>query len=98
MKKKNIYFLAPKNKWGTYFYYKEISEYLIKNNSDIYDIKFVNSLFDYIKLHFIKVDIIFSIIPFVFKPLWSKKYIFNLHWDYKRERKNKWLWVKLLYL
>ncbi len=98
MKKKTIYFLAPKNKWWTYYYYKEISEYLIKNNSDIYDIKFVNSLFDFIKLHFIKSDVIFSIIPFIFKPFFTKRYIFNLHWNYKIERWNKWLWVKLLYL
>lgn len=96
--KKKIYFLAPKNEWWTYFYYKEISEYLIKNYSDIYDIYFCNSLFDYIKLHFIKTDTIFSIIPFLFNPIWAKKYFFNLHWNYKIERKNKWLWVKLLYL
>jgi hypothetical protein len=96
--KKKIYFLAPKNEWWTYFYYKEISEYLIKSYSDIYDVYFCNSLFDYIKLHFIKTDIIFSIIPFLFKPIWAKKYFFNLHWNYKIERKNKLLWVKLLYL
>lgn len=98
MKKKKIYFVAPKNKWGTYYYYKDISDYLIKNYSDIYDIYFCASLREYIKLHFIKTDIIFSIIPFIFKPLFTKKYIFNLHWNYKIERKNKWLWVKLLYL
>lgn len=96
--KKKIYFLAPKNEGWTYFYYKEISEYLIKDYSDIYDVYFCNSLFDYIKLHFIKTDTIFSIIPFLFKPIWAKKYFFNLHWNYKIERKNKWLWVKLLYL
>lgn len=98
MKKKKIIFLAPKNEWWTYFYYKEISEYLIKNHSDIYDVYFCNSLTDYIKLHFIKTDTIFSIIPFLFKPIWTKKYFFNLHWNYKIERNNKWLWVKLLYL
>lgn len=96
--KKKVYFLAPKNEGWTYFYYKELSEYLIKNYSDIYDVYFCNSLKDYIKLHFIKADIIFSIIPFLFKPIWSKKYFFNLHWNFKIERKNKWLWVKLLYL
>lgn len=96
--KKTVYFLAPKNKWWTYFYYKKITEYLIKNYNKEYNIIFCNSLFDYIKLHFIKTDITFSIIPFFFKPLCSKKYIFNLHWNYKVERKNKWLWVKLLYL
>lgn len=96
--KKKIYFLAPKNEGWTYFYYKEISEYLIKNCSDIYDVYFCNSFTSYIKLHFVKTDIIFSIIPFLFKPIWTKKYFFNLHWNYKIERNNKWLWVKLLYL
>lgn len=98
MKKKKIYFLAPKNKWGTYYYYKNISEYLIQNHSDTLDVYFVNSLIDYIKLHFIKTDYIFSIIPFFFKPIFAKKYIFNLHWNFKIERKNQWLGVKLLYL
>jgi len=98
MKKKKIYFLAPKNKWWTYFYYKDIVSYLDENYWENYDVYFLNTFFDYIKLHFIKSDIIFSIIPFIFKPLFTKKYIFNLHWNYKIERKNKWLWVKLLYL
>lgn len=98
MKKKKIVFLAPKNKWWTYYYYKDISDYLIQNHSDEFDVYFCNSLFDYIKFHFLKVDIIFSIIPFLFKPLFVKRYIYNLHWNYKVERKIKWLWVKLLYL
>lgn len=95
--KKKIYFLAPKNDGWTYFYYKEISEYFIKNYPDLYEVYFCHSLKDYIKLHFIKADVIFSIIPFFFKPMRSKKYFFNLHGNYKRERKNTWLWVKLLY-
>lgn len=96
--KKKIYFLAPKNEWWTYFYYKEISEYFIKNHSELYEVYFCHSLKDYIKLHFIKVDIIFSIIPFFFQPMGAKKYFFNLHGNYKKERNNTWLWVKLLYL
>ncbi len=96
--KKKIYFLAPKNEWWTYFYYKEISEYFIKNHSELYEVYFCHSLKDYIKLHFIKADIIFSIIPFFFQPMGAKKYFFNLHGNYKIERKNSWLWVKLLYL
>lgn len=98
MRKKKIVFLAPKNEWWTYYYYKDISDYLIQNHSDEFDVYFCNSLFDYIKFHFLKVDIIFSIIPFLFKPLFVKRYIYNLHWNYKVERKIKWLWVKLLYL
>lgn len=96
--KKKIIFLAPRNEWWTYFYYKDIYSFLVLNYSNDYDIYFYNSLIDYIKLHFSKSDIIFSIIPFLFKPIWTKKYFFNLHWNYKIERKNKWLWVKLLYL
>jgi len=96
--KKKIYFLAPNNTWGTYYYYKNISDYLIKYYSHEIDVYFCNSFSDYIKLHFIKTDFIFSIIPFLFKPIRTKKYFFNLHWNYKVERKNKWLWVKLLYL
>lgn len=94
---KNIYFLSPKTKGGTYYYYKDISEFLINNYPNKYKIIFCNSLFDYILLHFKKTDVVFSIIPFIFKPLFCKKYIFNLHWNYKIERKNKWFWVKLLY-
>lgn len=94
---KTIYFLAPKTKWGTYYYYKEISDFFINNHPNKYKIIFCNSIFDYILLHFKKSDVVFSIIPFIFKPLFCKKYIFNLHWNYKIERKNKWFWVKLLY-
>lgn len=94
---KNIYFLSPKTKWWTYYYYKDISDFLINNYPNEYKIIFCNSLFDYILLHFKKTDVVFSIIPFMFKPIFCKKYIFNLHWNYKIERKNKWLWVKLLY-
>lgn len=98
MKKIKIAFLAPKNKWWTYYYYKDIVEYLNKEYSTEFEVHFFNSLSSYIKLHFLKFDIVFSIIPFLFKPLFVKKYIYNLHWNYKIERKNKWLWVKLLYL
>lgn len=95
---KNIYFLAPQVEWWTYYYYKEISDYLIKNYSDTYDVHFCNSLRDYIKLHFIKTDIIFSIVPFFFKPIGTKKYFFNPHGNYKIDRKSRRLGVKLLYL
>ena len=83
--KKKIAFLAPKNKWGTYYYYEGISEYLDKNYSDLYDVYFFSGYFNYFKLHFQKFDTIFSIVPFFWKPLWAKKYIFNLHWNYKQE-------------
>jgi hypothetical protein len=94
--KKKIVFIAPKNEWGTYFFYKDITSWLF--NTKEYEVIFVNSFFWWLKYHFIQTDIIFSIIPFLFKPIWTKKYFFNLHWNYKLERKNKWLWVKLLYL
>jgi len=53
---------------------------------------------EYLLWHFKKADIIFSIVPFFFKPIGAKKYIFNLHGNYKIERKNKGLGVKLMYL
>lgn len=96
--KQKIYFLAPQNTWGTYYYYKNISDYLIKYYSHEYDVYFCNSFLDYIKLHFIKTDFVFSIIPFLFRPIRTRKYFFNPHWNYKVERRNKWLWVKILYL
>ena len=95
---KTVVFIAPKWKWWTYYYYKDITDYLIENCKSEYNVIFCNSLKDYIKRHFKKADIIFSIIPFFFKPLWAKKYIFNLHWNYKIERKSKSLWSKLQYL
>lgn len=94
---KKVVFLAPHAKWGTYTYYKSMTEYLQKHYADQYEICFCHSFLNYIKLHFQNTDIIFSVIPFIFKPLWTKKYIYNLHWDYKVERKRRWLWVKLLY-
>jgi len=95
---KTIVFIAPTWKWWTYYYYKDITDYLIKNHSDKYNIIFCSSLKDYLLRHFKKADIIFSIIPFFFKPLWAKKYIYNLHWNFKKERKSNNLWSKLLYL
>lgn len=93
---KKIVFIAPKNKGGTYYYYQNISQELQKNKD--LRIIFISSFFWWIKYHFLSADTIFSIVPFVFKPLWAKKYIYNLHGNYHIERKNKWLWVKLLYL
>lgn len=95
---KKLVFISPKWKWGTYYYYKDITDYLIENYKNQYDVIFCNSLKDYILRHFKKADIIFSIVPFLFKPLLSKKYIFNLHWNFKEERKSKNLWAKLQYL
>ncbi len=95
---KTVVFIAPKWKWWTYYYYKDITDYLIKNYWDEFEVIFCNTLKDYLLRHFKKADIIFSIIPFFFKPLWAKKYIFNLHWNYKTERKSKSLWAKLQYL
>ena len=95
---KTVVFIAPIWKWWTYYYYKDITDYLIENFGDKYNVIFCSSLKDYLLRHFKKADIIFSIIPFLFKPLWAKKYIYNLHWNFKTERKTHNLWSKLLYL
>lgn len=95
---KKIYFLAPNGKGGTYYYYKHITDYLKWELLDEFEIIFCNSIIDYFKLHFIKSDAIFSIIPFLFKPLFCKKYIYNLHGNYKIERRKFCFWLKLLYL
>lgn len=95
---KTIVFIAPLQKGGTYYYYKEISDFIIEHYPKQYNVHFCSSFLEYFLWHFKKADIIFSIIPFFFKPLGAKRYIYNLHGNYKPERKNKWLWVKLLYL
>lgn len=97
-KKIKIAFLAPETKWWPYYIYKDIVEALKSDFWNKLDVYFYNSKKDWVKLHFKKIDFIFSVIPFLFKPLWAKKYLYNLHWNYKIERKNKWLGVKLLYL
>jgi len=98
MKKKKIVFYAPISKGGTYYYYKYISEYFQKHYSDKYEVYFYNSLLNYIKIHFLKADILFSIVPVFFRPIRVKKFFFNLHWNYKIERIRRWVSIKLLYL
>lgn len=98
MKKIKIAFLAPEMKWGPFYIYKDISDWLKKEHWNELDIHFFNSKLEWVKLHFIKYDFIFSVIPFLFKPLWVKKYIFNLHGNYNIEKNRRSLWNKLLYL
>jgi len=91
-KKIKIAFMAPESKGGPYHIYKEIVKELNKKYWNQVEAYFFNSKKDWLKLHFTKFDVIFSVIPFLFKPLGTKKFIFNLHWNYKIERKKKWLW------
>ncbi len=96
---KKIYFLAPETKGGPYYIYKNISEYLQQKYPN-YKIKFLNSKKDYWKLQlwlFWKIDYLFSVIPFPFRPRNIKNYIFNPRWNWKIEKLKKWLWNKLLY-
>lgn len=97
-KKLKIAFIAPETKWWPYFVYKEIVEWLKEKYSDELDIQFFNSKKDWLKLHFMKYDFIFSVIPFLFKPIWCNKYIFNPRWNFELEKKKNKLWNKLLYL
>ncbi len=96
--KKKVVFMAPETKWWPYYIYKEMVECLKKKYWKELDIYFFHSKKDWFKLHFNKYDVIFSVIPFLFKPLKTKKYFYNLHGNFKIEKKRKWLWNKLLYL
>lgn len=95
---KTIYFLAPEKKWGPYYIYKDIVDYINDKFSDKYKAILCNSKTDYFMLHFKKVDYIISVIPFLFKPLWVKKYYFNPRWNWEIEKKKNSLWNKLQYL
>lgn len=96
--KKKVAFLAPENKWWPYYIYKDIVEGLKEKYSEELDVYFFNSKKDWLKLHFARYDVLFSVIPFLFKPLWVKKFVYNLHGNFEIEKKNKSLWNKLLYL
>ena len=97
-KKIKIAFLAPISKWWPYYIYKDLVKWLNKKYPNELDVILFNSKKDWLKLHFVKYDYIFSVIPFVFKPLWTKKYIFNPRWNFELEKKKNKLWNKLLYL
>lgn len=98
MKKRKIAFMAPEWKWWPYFIYKNLINWLGKLYWNKFELYFFNSKKDWLKLHFKKYDYIFSVIPFLFKPIWAKKYIFNPRWNFQLEKKNNNLWNKLLYL
>ena len=93
-----IAFLAPEKKWWPYYVYKEIVRWLEEKYWKELEIDFLNSKKAWLKLHFAKYDMIFSVIPFLFKPFWAGKFIYNLRWNFEIEKKNKSLWNKLLYL
>lgn len=98
MNKKKIAFMVPETKWWAYYVYKEVVEWLKEKYWNELDIYFFNTKKDWLKLHFAKYDIIFSVIPFLFKPIRTKKFIYILVWNYLEERKKNRLWNKLLYL
>ncbi|MBS8122111.1 glycosyltransferase [Candidatus Vampirococcus lugosii] len=96
--KKKIAFLAPENKGGPYYIYKDMVEVLKEKYGKELDVYFFNSKKDWLKLHFARYDVLFSVIPFLFKPLRIKKFVYNLHGNFEIEKKNKSLGNKLLYL
>ena len=96
--KKKVAFMAPQTKWWPYFIYKDLVNWLKEKYWKELDVYLFNSKSDWLKLHFLKFDVIFSVIPFLFKPLWAKKFIFNLHGNFEIEKKKPSLWNKLLYL
>lgn len=93
-----VAFMAPSTKWWPYYLYKEIVEWLNKKYWNKLDVHFFNTKSAWFKLHFTKYDYIFSVIPFLFKPLKTKKYYYNIHGNFETERKRKNIWNKLLYL
>lgn len=96
--KKKIAFLSPETKGWPYYIYKDIVDWLNQRYQDKLDVYFYNSKKDWLKLHFARFDYVFSVIPFLFKPLSTKKFIYNPRWNFEIEKKNKSLWNKLLYL
>ena len=97
-KKIKVAFMAPETKWWPYFIYKELVNWLNEKYWNQLEVYFFNSKKDWLKLHFTKFDVIFSVIPFLFKPIWTKKFIFNPRWNWEIEKKKRWLGNKLLYL
>lgn len=95
---KKIAFMSPSTKGGPYYIYQEFVDELNKNHWNKIQAYFFSSKKDWIKLHVAKYDCIFSVIPFLFKPLGTKKYYYNIHWNFEIERKRSSLWNKLLYL
>jgi len=94
---KKIAFLAPTTKGWPYFIYKELVESLNKKYWNKIEAHFFHTKKDRLKLHFNKYDTIFSVIPFLFKPVWAGKYIFNPRGNFELEKKINRIWNKLLY-
>jgi len=98
MKKIRIAFMSPEWKGWPYFIYKDFVDWLKNKYPNRFDIYFYNSKKDWLKLHFAKYDFIFSIIPFLFKPIWTKNFYISIYWNYNIEKKKNKLGNKLLYL
>jgi len=93
-----IAFMAPETKWWPQFIYKELVKWLNTKYWEKIEAHFFCSKKDWLKLHIAKYDTIFSVIPFLFKPIWTKRFIFNPRWNRNIEKKKKGVWNKLLYL
>ena len=97
-KKIKIAFMAPETKGWPSFIYKDFVNWLKDKYWDNLEIYFLNSKIDWLKLHFVKYDYIFSVIPFLFKPIFSKNFFISIYWNFNIEKKKSRLWNKLLYL
>jgi len=94
MKNKKIIFVLPKTKWWAYYVYNTITN-ILKNKW--YNVIVENTIKWWLLSHFWnRNNIIFSVIPFLFKP--SKQYNYLLVWNYLKEKQKNRLWNKLLYL
>lgn len=82
MKNKSILFSVARWNWGASKVYKDIVYYI--NHKYWYNIELVHPMKNWIFSHFKTYDIVFSSIPFFFKPKTSKFYSI-LVWNYKKE-------------
>lgn len=97
-KKIKIAFMVPEGKWWPYYLSQRLKEDLEKKYNT-FDISIFNTKSKRLSLHFsTRYDILISVIPFLFKPVWIKIFVFNPHWNFVIERKNNTPGNKLQYL
>lgn len=94
---KKIYFVAPMSKWWPYFMYKEIIDNLEKELAEEYSFVLINSFWWRLKTHIIASHCVISVIPFLFRPLFTSNFFFNPRGNRRYEKRQPWLWKKLLY-
>jgi len=90
-----IALVAPKTKWWPYHIYKKLENVLSKQG---FEVEFMHSISGYIKAHFKRCDCVLSVLPFLFRPLRTRKYYFNPRGNWEIEKHKKTIGNKLQYL